>query len=184
MKTILGKMIGFGLLALAVSACGGSSGNNTALYSNTAAGQQTGSTSVASGNIGFAGNATIGQTYILAGNFPTNNLGLGNYGVLSAGSSLSGGQAFTQLTPKTGVNGSIQINANQNSIYGTLQLSQSNMQSILQAYGPNAQVTSLAIWATYLPELTNSQTYSYTTKGVIVYLYINGAYQPYGPIDL
>jgi hypothetical protein len=180
MKTTFSKLLGLALLAAVVTACGGSS--NTVPNASNISGYQTGSSSVASGAIGFSGSGvSITQTSVLAGIFPSNS-GIGSYGQLMAGSNISSGGAMIQFQPKQGTNGTLQLSGNMNSIYGTLQLSQTLTQQILQYYGPNAQVTSMAIWATDLLQQNTYQTYVGVIAQAVVYLYINGSYQPIGPI--
>jgi hypothetical protein len=188
MKTSLGKIFNFALLAMALTACG--TGNNTSTYSQN--GQtcvngvctQTGlvgGTSISSGAIGFSGTAAVSQTSIYSGQFPSTS-GLGTYGQLTAGSSMASGGALIQFQPKQGTNGSIQMYAGQNSIYGTIQLSPQIVQQISQYYGPNAQVTSLAIWSTHFLQQSSYQSYTGTIAQAIVYLYLNGSYQAIGPL--
>ena len=180
MKT-LSRIFSLAIVALAVTACGGSN-NNTAGYANTA-GYQTGS--VSSGVIGFSGTgATISQTSVLAGMFPANS-GVGSYGQLMAGgSNISGNTgAMIQFQPKQGTNGTLQMYAaNQNSIFGQIQLSSTLIQQISSYYGPSAQVTSLAIWATDYLSQSTYQTYTGIIAQAVVYIYINGSTQPIGPI--
>jgi hypothetical protein len=72
--------------------------------------------------------------------------------------------------------------AGQNSVYGTIQLSSALMQQIVQYYGQNAQVTSLAIWATDILAQNSNTTYTGQIAQALVYIYINGSYTPIGPI--
>lgn len=195
MKTLFFKSLTALLLASGLSACGSSKNPPPVSTSPSTTAQQCingvcpggpqsplGNTAISIGRFTFAGtNSSVNATTIFAGQFPSQS-GVQNFGQVVTGVNISNGAASIQLQPKVGANGTLQLSANQGSAFGSIQFSPSTLQQLQTTFGPSAQISSIGIWSVNLLAPTSSNTYGGTITQAIVFLYINGGTQPFGPI--
>jgi hypothetical protein len=175
MKTSLINLIGLTVLSLGLAACGSSqtpvvttaNGVTTTCVNGvcTTSGVA-GSNLISSGLISFSGTATtLNQTSVVAQQ-------------IQVGVSATATSGNIIVTPKVGLNGTFSINEMSNGyggqISGTIQLSQSALQSLETAFGPSAIVTAMDVWVAQSLTMTSYSSYSGYIAQVYVNLYING----------